>query len=400
MSSESTDFQKEIMESNIYTRADICKWISVDNLPHPEWLTKVNKKNENYEAYFTTHLRSRFMEFEADFRTIVADYINKDYDDTAVAWILPTASYTLYLLNLARDALDQDSLSKQQLITASNLLDLIEECLVWIKPIETVQSQIYTLKSCLRNSKLSQSSKDYYCELLGRVQKEYDEKKELKDQEEYLLDFAHSIFEEIIWICNDADIDEIINVGLQINRLNSFLRYGYVLLLFFFLFNPLFINIDFLKAGFIPDNLITSNSTSIYNILFAGSLIEVFKAYLSTLLIAFAIAFMGGCGGFLSGLLQVRGSRTNLDLYEESMILLKIRPIFGAFAALITFILISWNVLSEIITSNPSSLFLAAFLSGFSERYFLKLLKLESENNKSTKDDVGSKEINAESVKN
>jgi hypothetical protein len=400
MSSKSLDFQKEIMESNIYTRADICKWISTDNLPHPKWLTEFNKKNESYEGYFATRLRSRFMELEADFRTIVADYINKEYDEEDVAWILPTASYSLYLLNLAKDALEQETLSKQQLITTSNLLDLIEECFVWIKPIETIQSQIYTLKILLRNSKLSKSSKDYYCELLGRVQKEYDEKKELENQEEYLLDFAHSIFEEIIWICNDADIDSIINVGLQIERLRSFLKYGSWLLFFFFLFNPIFINISFLKNEFIPANLIIFNSTSIYNVLFAGSQSEIFKAYLSILPIAFAIAFIGGCGGFLSGLLQVKGSRTNLDLYEESMILLKIRPIFGAFAALITFILISWNVLSEIITGNPSSLFLAAFLSGFSERYFLKLLKLEPENNESTIDDVGSKEINVDSIKN
>ncbi len=36
-------------------------------------------------------------------------------------------------------------------------------------------------------------------------------------------------------------------------------------------------------------------------------------------------------------------SETNLELYEEAVLLFQIRPIFGGFAALVIFMLISWG---------------------------------------------------------
>jgi hypothetical protein len=94
------------------------------------------------------------------------------------------------------------------------------------------------------------------------------------------------------------------------------------------------------------------------------------------------IAIIGGAGGFLSGLLQVRSSKTTLASYEESIILLQLRPIFGAFAALISTMLLSWGVFEGILSNNVGAFVLVAFLSGFSERYFLNLLKIETTNDK------------------
>ena len=51
-----------------------------------------------------------------------------------------------------------------------------------------------------------------------------------------------------------------------------------------------------------------------------------------------------------------------------------------AITALILLVMLSWNILSGILNSNPGSYVLAAFISGFSERYFLNLLKIEPEN--------------------
>jgi hypothetical protein len=303
-------------------------------------------------------------------------------------------------LNLARDTLSLNSLGKQQLIAASNLLDLIEECLVWIKPIETIPVQIIALKSRLRNSNIHEESKKHYIDLLEEIQKKYDDYEKKNDEEEdqsekdNLLDFAHSIFEEITWVCNDEKIDDNINIGLQINRLNKFYTYVKKLLPFFLLISPLLINIEFLGNGFIKGTPNIFNNATIYNIIYTKELDSTL--IVCTYMASIATAFLGGCGGLLSGLLQVRDSKTSLDLYEESMILLKIRPFFGPFAALITFILISWNVFSEILTSNPSSLFLAAFLSGFSERYFLKLLKIEPANQEKTTSETDATKINKE----
>ena len=101
---------------------------------------------------------------------------------------------------------------------------------------------------------------------------------------------------------------------------------------------------------------------------------------------AISFAVIGGIGGFLSGLLQMRGSKTNLGDYEMSILLFQLRPIFGAFAALILAALMSWGVLSDVIKKIQGSFILAAFVSGFSERYFINLLKLDQ--NESLKQDL------------
>ena len=93
---------------------------------------------------------------------------------------------------------------------------------------------------------------------------------------------------------------------------------------------------------------------------------------------AICFSVVGGIGGFLSGLLQMRGSKTDLGDYEMSILLFQLRPIFGAFAALILAALLSWGVLSDVIKNDSlGSFILAAFVSGFSERYFINLLKLD-----------------------
>jgi hypothetical protein len=76
----------------------------------------------------------------------------------------------------------------------------------------------------------------------------------------------------------------------------------------------------------------------------------------------------------------MRGSKTNLGDYEMSILLFQLRPIFGAFAALILAALLSWGVLSDVIRVDKlGSFILVAFISGFSERYFINLLKLDQD---------------------
>lgn len=95
---------------------------------------------------------------------------------------------------------------------------------------------------------------------------------------------------------------------------------------------------------------------------------------------AVAMMILGAVGGFLSGLLQARSTRVTLSEYLESMLRLQLRPLVGALVALILYTILSWQVLPGITIVNPGSYFLIAFLSRFSERYFLRLLKTETEN--------------------
>jgi hypothetical protein len=99
-----------------------------------------------------------------------------------------------------------------------------------------------------------------------------------------------------------------------------------------------------------------------------------------------AMMVLGAVGGFLSGLLQARSTRITLTEYLESMLKLQLRPLVGALVALILYTILSWQVLPGITIVNAGSYFLIAFLSGFSERYFLRLLKTQAEDsNEETK---------------
>lgn len=185
------------------------------------------------------------------------------------------------------------------------------------------------------------------------------------------------MIEEVIEALNKNTLDEMINTGLQIERLRSLRFWGIILLIIYIFLFPITSDIE--KWGPYQETinhwyLYVANNPFWGQQLFLSLLPEISGMYT-----ALSFCIIGGIGGFLSGLLQVRGSKTNLGRYEESVLLFQIRPIFGAFAALVIFMLLSWGVLTDILQTNQGSYALAAFLSGFSERYFLKLLMPASE---------------------
>jgi hypothetical protein len=88
---------------------------------------------------------------------------------------------------------------------------------------------------------------------------------------------------------------------------------------------------------------------------------------------------LGAVGGFLSGLLQAQSTQITFTEYLENMLKLQLRPLVGALVSLILYTLLSWQILPGSTIVNVGSYFLIAFLSRFSERYFLQLLKTEAE---------------------
>lgn len=90
---------------------------------------------------------------------------------------------------------------------------------------------------------------------------------------------------------------------------------------------------------------------------------------------------MGAVGGFLSGLLQIRRSQVGLAQYQESMLNLLLKPLVGSIAAVVLFVLLSWQILPGIDVKSAGTYVCLAFISGFSERYFLKLLDIKLDDN-------------------
>jgi hypothetical protein len=103
---------------------------------------------------------------------------------------------------------------------------------------------------------------------------------------------------------------------------------------------------------------------------------------------ALAMMALGAVGGFLSGLLQVQHTSITFTKYLENILKLELRPIVGALVSLILYALLSWQVLPGITINNIGSYFLIAFLSGFSERYFLQLLKTDPEKTNAQTDEA------------
>lgn len=54
----------------------------------------------------------------------------------------------------------------------------------------------------------------------------------------------------------------------------------------------------------------------------------------------------------------------------------RLRPIVGGIVSLPLFVLLSWDLVTSVNIETRGSLFLVAFVAGFSERYFLRLLEL------------------------
>ena len=89
---------------------------------------------------------------------------------------------------------------------------------------------------------------------------------------------------------------------------------------------------------------------------------------------ALGLSIAGAVGGAISGMFRVRDSRAELSEYRTSMLKLYLRPLVGAVAAVTLYLFLSANVVSGVEVTNAGVYVVAAFMAGFSERYFLRVL--------------------------
>jgi hypothetical protein len=226
----------------------------------------------------------------------------------------------------------------------------VERYMAWIYPPHIATEKIETL--LMRLEMLSFKGTEL---LKARLQA-------LKNQGDPVsLGKVRSALDETMGVINYQSVQDRIGRRLQINRLKGLRHWGIVVLTLFLLAAPLTTNMKDFNMW--PSQVIFLNrSVATY-----------------TWMNALAMMALGAVGGFLSGLLQVRSTRITLTEYLESMLRLQLRPLVGALVALILYTMLSWQILPGINIANAGSYFLIAFLSGFSERYFLKLLKVDAE---------------------
>jgi hypothetical protein len=251
------------------------------------------------------------------------------------------------LLHSARIALEQES---PNLLMVANALDQVERYMVWLYPPWVAKARINSILLQLEDLPIRGKS------LLKNKLTELSQSDNKSDFGE-----LRSVMDDAIGTINDQLVQDQIGRGLQINRLKSLRLWGLIVLAVFLIFSPFVTNI-FEESGWPSQFLIDEPN--------------IFFVWVNAL----AVALMGASGGFISGLLQAQSSKITLTEFLENMIKLQLRPLVGALLSLIIFSLLSWDVLPGISIESVGSYFIIAFLSGFSERYFLRLFDFKAEN--------------------
>lgn len=367
-------------EAQSTTSSDSINLKDLDVLDFPKWysedlekgkfkdlLNRIQGKRSRYEDYLISQLRATYMDLEGDLRTLIPEYAGVTSAEERKN-LNEIGKYIVHLLSAAKGILENQKLGKRRMLIASTILYEVEECLIWITPPPLALAQITALKSRIDQLKSSEKDKEKYGSMLDDCEKILDEKKDnFEGISKPTTEYYRARLEEIVRFVNTETLRETINTGLQIERLRT-LRYWGMVLLFslIFIFPTISDQNKWVSPGM---NIITINALPFLS-----------NGMLVALVVAVCLSIIGGLGGFLSGLLQVRASKTDLGDFEMRVLLFHLRPILGAIAALILSALISRGVLDDVINGNGfGSYIMVAFVSGFSERYFIKLLKLNTE---------------------
>lgn len=291
------DGSKELLTIN--------NWLSYENWPMPGWYTNNERPRsslnaDDYLYYFLQDLRCKYILLESDFRTILPIYIKKPK-----LLDLGTSQIIYEHLQAARENLEHDDIT---IIMMINELDFIDRGLIWIYPAHLLKPKAASLK--LRLERLKPIGWEYYQAELDRKMKNDIPEECSIDIQKFSSDKLYSIrsiLDETTGACNKQLLDEHINAGLQIKRLLEIRKWGLIMLFTFLAFSSFIVNIEFLHTWryiIYPDNF-----------------------YIISFLLAVSIAFFGASGGFLSGLMYIRGSTTNLSKYRESLIRTQLKPI-------------------------------------------------------------------------
>lgn len=258
---------------------------------------------------------------------------------------------------------------KPRFAVAVNLLSMAERGLIWLYPPEIVRDKREITTQLLRDLPKPPTA---VINLLVEVH----DTKPGADQ----LNRMRDALQQGTTYLQETAYSDLIEDDLQVSRLRKVRQY-------------LFLGILLLLASVYL--------TATPNVDPAGDVVwpifdtDLLYPHLAVLLGALSLAAVGAVGGIISGMLRVRDSKARLSQYRTSLLVLSLRPLFGAIAAVTLYLLLSWNTLSSVIVSNPGIYILAAFLAGFSERYFLRILRQEANGSPQAEDRKSAQGINS-----
>ncbi len=281
-----------------------------------------------YRTYRAFQLRSTYSEIEMDLRSVYEHFADKPWFDT------DSAAEVVAILDSSLHELEQPD---PNVAVVDDDLGRARRLMVWVSPPEWVDGRSKDIAVQLHRSRVPEAQR-------------FTLDAPNTDARRFRLD-------EAIGILDRLETSQAINKGLQVRRLELIRNVGVVAVL--------------LLIGFAPI-LVSSSSQALWGRADLGEPAQV-SAWLTTL----GIGLLGAVGALLSGLLQVRSSPVTFADYEVRGIEVALRVLVGSVVAVTVYYLLSWRAIPIDVTSAGTFL-VVAFMSGFSERFFLKLLGLDA----------------------
>jgi hypothetical protein len=283
--------------------------------------------------------------------TLMHEYIKIRNDLLVAASFISDAAESQRYANCCRDYLAKAKANLEsenpRIYFSSSMLDLAARSLVWLYTEDTVKFRYRAVMAQLEDLQDADDAKRAFKQL------KYVRNEDISRQRAALADaLEYFSRQEQRLLLEDS---------LQVSRLHRLLWYmgtAFVLLV--------------IAAPAVTINL--SQGVPGWPVLRIG------PAWLTQLIAAASVGFVGAAGGLFSGLINTRDSSTTLGEYRTSMLKLALKPLVGAVASITLYIFLDWQITGMKVI-NGGTFLLVGFLAGFSERYFLKLLQAPTEHN-------------------
>jgi len=329
--------------NNIALNEEQMKWKSSGFWPTPKWIDgDIGNDSLSYEDYYQFSLRAKYIELEADFRTVFYNHSSSATFDMSVA------SMVVQLLQMARKSLEQENSER---VSVSHILDLVERYMIWLIPPHMLHGRFKVIKYRLvkENPELFQLVDIAYKDLTNVDESE-------------ALHRLRPVLDEAIGELNREFLIRHIGLGLQNKRMTHLKYCGLIL----------FVSLLLMSAALVSTRATYYKKMEWLVEIKLGNQIVDFSVFCFVL----SLAAVGAIGGFISGLLQIRNSGVTLREYRSSIQNFYLRPLIGAICAILLTIFLSWEVIPGIQLIHPGTMILLVFISGFSERYFFNALKI------------------------
>jgi hypothetical protein len=320
------------------------KWLKDTAWPQPKWLkhTKSEKpKNIGFEMFYINSLRARYLRMEGDFRSAYNNFYGTPYMDLVAAKLI------IGYLQTSKVSLESEDCDVTDVIT---MLDLADQSMVWIYPPHYAKAQASGIASDLKGMP----------DAANQAWGIYLEKEMCREGQ--TLGGLRAALDKTKQAINEAKQGSIISTGLQIERLSLARKWSWYVLGISLILLPFVIKIDgelWKEAQLIKSLPVDARAFP--------------------WILMFTAAAFGAVGAFFSNLLSIQNTKTKLTDFQESLKNSLLKLNIGALAAMILFSFLTWQIIPGVELKNAGSLTFLAFLAGFSERFFLNLLNINSD---------------------